>query len=45
MQLEAPDVEGRGDSADVKAVVLTAADELGALQAQLQAGGYSLRWH
>ena len=26
---------------DVKAVVLTAADKLGALQAQLQAGGYS----
>ena len=41
MELEAPDVEYRGDSADVKAVVLTAADELGALQAQLQAGGYS----
>ena len=36
VQLEAPDAEGRGDSEDVKAVVVLEVEELGALQAQLQ---------
>ena len=35
--LEAPDPDGRGDRDDVKCVVMTAATELGAMQAQLQA--------
>ena len=36
VQLEAPDADGRGDSEDVKAVVVLEVEELGALQAQLQ---------
>lgn len=41
VQLEAPDPEGRGDSEDVKSVALTAVEELGMLQAALQAAGHA----
>ena len=38
--LEPSDADGRGDAETVAAVARTAADELGALQAALQAAGY-----
>jgi len=39
--LEAPDMEGRGDSEDVKCVALTELTELGMLQAALQEAGHA----
>jgi len=39
--LEAPDVEGRGDSENVKCVALTEMEELGKLQSALQEAGHA----
>jgi len=39
--LEAPDVDGRGDSEDVKTVVLTDVEDFGKLQAAVQEAGHA----
>lgn len=41
VELQEPDVEGRGDSEDVKCVALTEVTELGLLQGALQEAGHS----